>query len=102
MKTINSLLAIVICTILSSNLLAQIGSIANQDHFKINYTFFMNIAFHIISGVLVYIGFFKGKDVKHFKVLAPKSKVLESTLKYTALASYLWVIGGTFIKFFII
>ena len=33
--------------------------IMDKEHFKLNYTFYLNIAFLIISGILVYFGFFK-------------------------------------------
>lgn len=47
-------------------------SITEKDHFSIDNTFFMNIAFLVISGVLIYLGFFKGKGVKHHKEIAQK------------------------------
>lgn len=72
--------------------------ITESEHFKMDYTFFMNIAFLVISGVLVYIGFFKGKDVKHHKEMAPKSPLLEKILKWLAFACYLWLTIGIGLK----
>lgn len=79
---------------------AKAVNIAEQDHFKLDYTFFMNIAFLIISGVLIYFGFVKGKEVMHHKEMAPKSPALESTLKYLAFIAYAWIAGGLIIHYF--
>jgi len=76
--------------------------IQDSDYFKIDYTFFLNIAFLIVSGYLVYLGFFKKKDVDHnMSEMAPKSKLMESILKYAAFACYLWLVCGLTIKFLI-
>ncbi|WP_420575299.1 permease [Ekhidna sp.] len=72
-------------------------NIIEKDHFKIDYTFWLNIAFLIISGVLIYFGFFKGKDVHHHKEMAPKSPALEQTLKWLAIICYGWLAGGLII-----
>ncbi|MBN2868470.1 MAG: permease [Flavobacteriaceae bacterium] len=77
-------------------------NIVNQKHFKFDYTFFLNIAFIIVSGILVYLGFFKGKDVMHHKKMAPKSKLLEKTLKWTAFVCYVWLLIGMVLKFFVV
>lgn len=73
--------------------------ITDQTYFKFNYTFFMNIGFLILSGILIYLGFFsKQKDISHMKEMAPKSKWLEKLLKYLALISYIWLSIGIIIK----
>jgi len=77
-------------------------SIVNQEHFKLDYTFFLNIAFIIVSGILVYLGFFKGKDVMHHKEMAPKSKLLEKTLKWIAFVCYAWLLIGMVLKVFVV
>lgn len=77
-------------------------SIVNQEYFKLDYTFFLNIAFIIVSGILVYFGFFKGKDVMHHKEMAPKSKLLEKTLKWIAFVCYAWLLIGMVLKVFIV
>lgn len=74
-------------------------TIADSDYFKIDYTFFLNILFLIISGFFVYFGFFKQKDVIQMKEMAPKSKLLENVLKYLAIVCYLWILGGILIKY---
>lgn len=77
------------------------ASIVEEEHFKLNYTFFFNLAFLAISGVLVYLGFFKGKEIMHHKEMAPKSKTMETVLKWLALTSYIWLAAGLIIKFFV-
>jgi len=86
------------------NILPDPSQVKIQDsaYFKIDYTFFLNIAFLLISGYLVYLGFFKKKDVDHsMSEMAPKSQLLENILKYAALICYLWLAGGLLVKFFI-
>ena len=74
--------------------------IMEAEHFKIDYTFWLNMIFLLISAFMVYLGFFKRKDVMFMKEMAPKSKLLENVLKYLALVCYLWLAGGLFVKFF--
>ncbi|EMY80133.1 hypothetical protein pgond44_13132 [Psychroflexus gondwanensis ACAM 44] len=76
------------------------STISQQDHFQIDYTFFLNIGFLIISGILVYLGFFsKQKDLSYMKEMAPKSPLLEKVLKYVAFISYIWLLGGILVKY---
>ena len=75
--------------------------IQNSEYFKLDYTFYLNIAFLALSGFLIYLGFFKRKDVKQMKEMAPKSQLLENILKYAALVSYVWLAGGLIVKFFV-
>lgn len=76
-------------------------TVQDSDYFKINYTFFLNLAFLAISGYLIYLGFFKRKDIMHMKEMAPKSKTLENVLKYAAFSCYIWLAGGLIVKFFV-
>lgn len=76
--------------------------IQDKEHFKIDYTFYLNIAFLAISGYLIYLGFYKKKDVEHsMSEMAPKSSLLENILKYTAFICYVWLIGGIIVKLLI-
>ncbi|MDT0651081.1 permease [Autumnicola edwardsiae] len=76
--------------------------VQDSEYFKINYTFYLNLAFLIISGYLIYLGFFKKKDVdSKMGEMAPKSQLLENILKYAAFISYIWIAGGLIVKFFI-
>lgn len=86
-------------------MLPEVGKgrdIISQEHFQIDYTFFLNIAFLIGSGVLLYFGFVKGKDVMYHKEMAPKSPLLENILKYIAFVAYAWLAGGIIIYYFYI
>ncbi len=74
-------------------------TIQDSEYFKVDYTFWLNLAFLAISGFLIYLGFFKRKDVDHMKEMAPKSKTLEKTLKYLSFICYAWLAGGLIIKF---
>ncbi|MGB5943339.1 MAG: permease [Leeuwenhoekiella sp.] len=76
-------------------------TIQDSDYFKIDYTFFLNLAFLLLSGYLIYLGFFKRKDIMFMKEMAPKSKALENTLKYAAFTCYIWLAGGLIVKFFV-
>jgi uncharacterized membrane protein YraQ (UPF0718 family) len=76
-------------------------SIIEKDHFKIDYTFFLNIAFLFMTGLLLYFGFVKGKNVKHHKEMAPKSPLLEKILKWVAITCYIWLSIGVLLKLFI-
>lgn len=74
--------------------------IQDTQYFKMNYTFFLNLGFLLISAYLIYLGFFKKKDVEHsMSEMAPKSKLLESILSYAAFVCYAWLLGGLTIKF---
>ncbi|UAB84720.1 permease [Zunongwangia sp. SCSIO 43204] len=88
---------------LSFDLIPDPSSVQVQDQtfFKIDYTFFMNIAFLLISGYLIYLGFFKRTDVMQMKEMAPKSKLMERSLKYIAFICYAWLAGGMIVKYFI-
>ncbi|SHI99011.1 hypothetical protein SAMN04488096_106228 [Mesonia phycicola] len=75
--------------------------IQNQEYFKVNYTLFLNLCFLGISGFLIYLGFFKKKDIDYsMSEMAPKSELLETILKYTAFICYLWLAGGLTVKYF--
>ncbi len=74
--------------------------IQDQEFFRVNYTLFLNLVFLAISGYLIYLGFFKKKDVDNaMSEMAPKSQLLETVLKYTAFACYIWLTGGLAVKY---
>ena len=76
--------------------------IQENTFFKVDYTLFLNLIFLMISGYLVYLGFFKKKDViSKMGEMAPKSKVLEKVMTYAAYVCYSWLIGGLVVKFWI-
>ncbi|WP_421824890.1 permease [Flagellimonas oceanensis] len=73
--------------------------ITDKEHFAIDYTFFLNLAFVALSGLMVYFGFFKWKNVKHHKEMAPKSPLMENILKWIAMVCYVWLAIGIVLKF---
>lgn len=76
------------------------ASLQDENYFKINYTFFLNLAFLLLSGYLLYLGFFKKTDLDYtMSEMAPKSKLLERILKYFAFASYVWLLAGLVLRF---
>ncbi|MEZ5056838.1 MAG: permease [Saprospiraceae bacterium] len=74
-------------------------TIQDAEYFKINYTFYLNIAFILLSGYFAWLGFSKYKDLHYMKEMAPKSKTLENTLKYLAFISYAWLVVGIIIHY---
>ncbi|MCT8340568.1 permease [Flavobacteriaceae bacterium TK19130] len=75
-------------------------TISDSEYFKIDYTFFLNIAFLLISGFLVYFGFFRHREVDYgMSEMAPKSKLLEQILKYAAFICYVWLAVGLLLKY---
>ncbi len=76
-------------------------SIVDQDHFKIDYSFYLNITFLALSGFLIYLGFFKKDMDMHGHAMAPKSQLLETLLKWAAIICYFWLAGGLVVKFFL-
>ncbi|MBO6829370.1 MAG: permease [Muricauda sp.] len=76
--------------------------IQDKEHFKIDYTFYLNLVFLTISGYLIYLGFYKKKDVEHsMSEMAPKSPLLEKILKYAAFICYVWLASGLIVKFLV-
>ncbi len=73
--------------------------ITEKEHFSIDYTFFLNLAFVVLSGLMVYFGFYKWKSVKHHKEMAPKSPLMEKILKWIAMVCYAWLAVGIVLKF---
>ena len=78
---------------------ATADKISGAEYFSVDYTFFLNLAFLAISGLMIYLGLFKGKDVHYHKEMAPKSPLLEKTLKWIAILSYFWLAIGIVLKF---
>lgn len=78
-------------------------TIQDRDFFKVDYTFFLNLAFIAVSTYLVYLGFFKRTDLDYnMSEMAPKSELLENILKYLSYLCYAWLAGGLALKFLIL
>ena len=78
---------------------AKSQNIMDREFFKIDYSFFLNIGFLLLSGILIYLGFFRKNEVNHHKEMAPKSPLLEKVLKYAAFFCYAWLVLGMVFNF---
>jgi uncharacterized membrane protein YraQ (UPF0718 family) len=76
-------------------------TLTEMEHFRIDYTFFINLAFLMLTAVLIYLGPVRGKDVKYHKEMAPKSPLFETVLKWLAWICYVWLIVGIILKLFL-
>jgi len=76
------------------------SGILESDHFEIDYTFYLNLVFLLITGILAFLGLVKGKYVKHHKEMAMKSPILEKVFKWVAILSYIWLMAGIVIYLF--
>ncbi len=68
------------------------ASISEMTYFKVNYSFFMNIAFIVLSAFLVWLGFSKYKSLHYMKEMAQKGKVLGNHFKICCIC-LLWLVG---------
>jgi succinate dehydrogenase/fumarate reductase cytochrome b subunit len=66
-----------------------------REFFSLDYTFFLNLAFLALSGLLVYHGFFRHSDLDYHKEMAPKSETMERILRWIAYLCYSWLLIGT-------
>lgn len=77
-------------------------SASDQEYFKIDYTFFLNIGALLLSGYFAYLAFFKKMSGHgHHHEMAGKG-ILDVVLKYLAYASYVVLAGGLIVKFFVL
>lgn len=77
-------------------------TITDTEYFKLNYTFYLNCAFLIITGVLIYLSKKESSAHHHHHKMAPKSATMETVLKWLAYVSMLWLAGGLVVKYFVI
>lgn len=92
------------------DLLPQRGSISEQvqpsERFAIDYTFFLNLAFLSVTGILVWLAFFREKnreksnDHEHHQQ-ENGTNWPDRLLTSLAYASFLWLAGGLAVTFFI-
>ncbi len=76
-------------------------SIKDRDHFALNYTFYLNLAFLAVSAAMY---FFKQNWMQghgHHE-MADKGNRIEQILKVLAILSYIWLAGGLIIHFFVL
>ncbi len=69
---------------------------SDQEFFNINYTFYLNIVFGLLSGLLFWLSKKNKSHMQHS--MADRGKT-DTILKYLAWACYLWLAGGLAIKF---
>jgi uncharacterized membrane protein YraQ (UPF0718 family) len=70
-------------------------NLMEREFFSLDYTFFLNLAFLVLSGLLIYYGFFRHSDLDYHKEMAPKSKTMERILRWIAYLCYGWLLIGT-------
>ena len=83
-------------------MLPEVGQVSLQESefFAVDYTFFLNILFLLLTGLLLYLGFYKHRSLEHgMGAMAHKGKWLETVLKYGAWLSYLWLAAGIMIYY---
>lgn len=77
-------------------------TIADSEHFQLNYTFFLNCAFVLIAGILMYLSASKHKKMHHehhHKEMAPKNPLVEKLFKWLAFSCYVWLAIGIVLRF---
>ncbi|MEQ8908762.1 MAG: permease [Vicingaceae bacterium] len=72
-----------------------------QEYFKLDYTFYLNLFFLLLSLLLAYLKFFKGAEHQHDHAMAKKGN-FDRLLKALAILSYLWLGGGLVVKYLIL
>lgn len=76
------------------------SSIKNRQHFQLNYTFYLNLLFLALSGLMYY--FKRNWMTEHgHHEMADKGKTVEKILRVIAIISYVWLAGGLIIYFFV-
>ena len=69
--------------------------IVSQDHFKLNYTFFINLGFIVVNVLFAWLAFYKKvpEEIPLHREMADKGK-LEAVLKYLAIGAMIWLVVG--------
>jgi uncharacterized membrane protein YraQ (UPF0718 family) len=71
------------------------------QRFAIDYTFFLNLAFLAITGVLAWLAFGGKSDTKHGHHHHGEGRnIVEQVLFWLAMASYVWLAGGLLVTWF--
>jgi len=76
------------------------SQIMEREFFQLDYSFYLNMLFLSISVILVYLA--SRAKHHHHQEMAPKSEVMEKTLKVLAIASYGWLVIGLGLWYFIL
>jgi uncharacterized membrane protein YraQ (UPF0718 family) len=104
------ILAMLLCALTVSTLLMHYGlaaldmlpemsgsGIAEMQHFKVDYGFWLNLIFLALSGWLLYMS--KQGSMKHHGHKMPDKGWLDTLLKYLAYLSFAWLATGLVLKF---
>lgn len=78
------------------------GGSTETQRFAIDYTFFLNLAFAIVTGILAWLRFAGDKKqggMHHGG--GGKSGIIERVVFWLAIASYIWLAGGLIVTFFV-
>lgn len=77
------------------------NSIVESQHFQLDPTFFMNLIFLGLTGLLVYLGSKNKPDEHHHKGMAPKSPLFEKVVSWITFMCLTWLLIGILIKLFV-
>lgn len=88
------------------NLLPEAGtqSAAQSERFAIDYTFWLNLVFLAITGLLAWLNYGKRQQdggEHHGHSHGGKKGIIENILFYLAIASIIWLVGGVIVSFFV-
>ncbi|MBE9129277.1 MULTISPECIES: permease [unclassified Coleofasciculus] len=75
-------------------------SAAQTQRFAIDYTFFLNLGFLAVTGVLAWLRFGGDKKKGGMHHGGGKSSIIERVLFWLAIVSYIWLAGGLMATFF--
>ena len=78
-------------------------SITDTQHFAIDYTFFLNLIFLILTGILAWLRFGgkkEGGQNHHHHHGGGNKSAVEKVLGVLAIASYIWLAGGLIVTWF--
>lgn len=73
----------------------MVKSVVDRKFFEINYTFYLNMIFLLVSGISLY------QFLKDKKLRLDSSKLSERILFVLSIVSYLWLAGGVAIKYLV-
>ncbi|MEB3278080.1 MAG: permease [Lyngbya sp.] len=78
-------------------------SAAQSDRFAIDYTFWLNLVFLAITGVLAWLNYGKGQqgEGEHHHQMSGNKGIIERVLFYLAIASIIWLVGGVIVSFMV-
>jgi uncharacterized membrane protein YraQ (UPF0718 family) len=72
------------------------------ERFAIDYTFWFNIVFLAITGILAWLHFYEGREQgKMHHHHGENQSIIEQVLFWLAMGSYVWLVGGVIVSFVI-